>query len=53
MYQETKTSILKDILKDPTGIAITADGWTSMATESYMTLTGHIITEDWSLMNVG
>ena len=52
MYKETKNK-LKNILKDPTGIAVTADDWTSMATESYMTLTGHFITEDWSLINVG
>ena len=51
MYKETKNK-LKNILKDPTGIAITADGLTSIATESYMTLTGHFITEDQSLMNV-
>ena len=52
MYQETKSK-LQNMLKAPTGIAITADGWTSMATQSYMTLTGHFITEDWNIMDVG
>ena len=30
-------------------IALTTDGWTSLATEAYVTVTAHFITEDWLL----
>lgn len=35
-----------------TFIALTHDGWTSCATESYSTVTGHFITDDWELRSV-
>ncbi len=32
-------------------IAITTDGWTSRATDSYMTITAHYITGNWQIAN--
>ena len=32
------------------GVAITCDGWSSRATESYMTITAHHITNEWQLL---
>lgn len=32
-------------------MAITCDGWTSRATESFVTITAHIIKEDWQLVS--
>ena len=33
-------------------IAITHDGWTSCNTESYSTITGHYIDQDWNFKSV-
>ena len=33
------------------GIAITTDGWTSSATQSYVTYTVHCITQEWTLLS--
>ena len=46
MYGEVKSKILEE-LNDVTDVAITTDGWTSLATESYVTVTIHYITKDW------
>lgn len=47
-YDEEKETLLSN-LKDIEGAAITTDSWTSNSTESYMTVTEHHITEDWSM----
>lgn len=44
LYTETKTSVLNE-LKSAPAVAITTDGWTSRSTESYVTITAHIIDE--------
>ena len=31
---------------------ITHDGWTSLNTESYQTVTAHFVTQDWELRSV-
>jgi hypothetical protein len=43
---------LKKELEGVSDVAITHDGWTSINTESYGTVTGHYITEDWVLKSV-
>lgn len=32
-------------------VAITSDAWTSVATESYVTITAHYISEDWKIVS--
>lgn len=48
IYNEVKSGV-KEKLSRAERIALTCDAWTSRATESYVTLTAHHITEDWSL----
>ena len=38
-------------LADVTSIAITTDAWTSKAVVSFVTYTGHFVTDDWSLVS--
>ena len=52
MCAETKKEV-HSLLENTSSVAITADAWTSLATESYMTITGHFINENWEMMNVG
>ena len=52
MYQDTRIKIEK-VLNSTSSLAITADGWTSAATENYITMTGHFINEDWKIVNLG
>ncbi|XP_078016760.1 E3 SUMO-protein ligase ZBED1 [Epinephelus lanceolatus] len=46
IYNETKQSV-KDCLKNADCIALTTDGWTSRATQSYITITAQVINEKW------
>jgi hypothetical protein len=43
MYYPTQ---VKETLKDAVGISITTDGWQSIATKSYLSVTGHWLDED-------
>jgi len=43
---------IKKELSDVQDIAITHDGWTSVNTESYSTVTAHFINKDWELRSV-
>ncbi len=52
MYRETKTKV-KELLKSTDSVALTTDGWTSNATQSYMTFTAHFIDQQWALQSVG
>ena len=52
MYCDTKRKVAS-LLDEASSVAITADGWTSSATQSYITLTAHFISEEWKLINVG
>ena len=50
MYNETAAK-LKDLIGDLESSAITHDGWTSIAADSYGTITPHFINSDWTLCN--
>lgn len=47
-----KKEIIKEAVKKIKAIAITSDFWTSLGNESYCGITGHWITDDWSLQSV-
>lgn len=46
LYNEAKSKV-QDQLKKAFSVSITTDGWTSRATQSYITVTGHFIDPDW------
>ena len=48
LYQEVKQDVLDSVMKAES-VALTTDGWTSRATESYLTTTAHFISSDWTL----
>ncbi len=48
LYCEAKTKVL-DGLKKAENVAITMDGWTSRACQSYITVTAHVITTEWEM----
>lgn len=48
LYNEVVSEV-KLSLRGAKRVALTCDGWTSRATEGYVTVTSHHITEDWSL----
>lgn len=48
MYSDTCQK-LKEILKNVNYVAITSDSWTSRATESYLTVTCHFVTNDFEI----
>ena len=50
LYQETKQSVI-DCLQQAPVVALTTDGWTSRATQSYITVTAHVIDPDWKMHN--
>ena len=47
-YLREKSALKDDLLKQ-VSVALTTDLWTSMSTQSYLTVTGHYISEDWVL----
>ncbi|XP_041372815.1 zinc finger BED domain-containing protein 4-like [Gigantopelta aegis] len=42
---------VQSILNEAETVALTTDGWTSRATESYITITSHFIDKSWKLQN--
>ncbi|KAK7909747.1 hypothetical protein WMY93_014431 [Mugilogobius chulae] len=48
LYDQTKATV-KSALEMAERVGLTCDGWTSRATESYMTFTVHFINEDWEM----
>ena len=48
LYEQEKTKIV-DELSQASSVALTTDGWTFRATESYVTITAHYITEEWEM----
>lgn len=50
MYEQVKAEVLASLSKAPQ-VSLTTDGWTSRATESYITVTSCHIKEDWILQN--
>ncbi|KAJ8380238.1 hypothetical protein SKAU_G00010160 [Synaphobranchus kaupii] len=49
LYAETRAKV-EDALKSAERVALTCDGWTSRATESYVTITAHFI-DNWELQS--
>ncbi|XP_046562724.1 zinc finger BED domain-containing protein 4-like [Haliotis rubra] len=49
LYEKVKE--VKAGLKASHSVALTTDGWTSRATQSYITITAHFIDEEWELKN--
>ncbi|XP_051806493.1 E3 SUMO-protein ligase ZBED1-like [Acanthochromis polyacanthus] len=49
LYKETKAKVMESLSK-ASHVAITSDAWTSVATESYVTITAHCISEDWQIV---
>ena len=50
LYEKAKEDLVTK-LKRASNIAITTDSWTSRATESYVTITVHFLSEDWTINN--
>ncbi|XP_041822861.1 E3 SUMO-protein ligase ZBED1-like [Melanotaenia boesemani] len=48
MYKDIKEKVKEKLIRAER-VALTCDAWTSRATQSYITITAHHITEDWSL----
>lgn len=50
LYEKVRREIV-DSLSNAQRVAITVDGWTSRATDSYVTVTAHYIDGEWVLQN--
>ncbi len=50
LYSEVRAKLVED-LSNAIFIALTTDGWTSRATQSFMTITAHYITDNWVIKN--
>lgn len=50
-YEDGKNK-LKAALKEVDSISVTTDSWTSVNTQSFTTVTGHFINNEWQLKNV-
>ena len=50
LYEEVKSKVVTE-LKSASAIALTTDGWTSRATQSYETVTAHFINQQWKIQN--
>ena len=50
LYKETHATVLNE-LKAASMVSLTTDGWTSRATESYITITAHFIDSSWHMRN--
>lgn len=50
LYKQAHATVVHDLSK-ASAIALTTDGWTSRATESYLTLTSHYITPEWNIQS--
>ncbi|XP_042070641.1 E3 SUMO-protein ligase ZBED1 [Haplochromis burtoni] len=50
LYKETKAKLETAVSAAP-AVALTSDGWTSRATQSYLTVTAHYIDPEWQMKN--
>lgn len=50
MYAKVKDSV-KSALNSAPRVALTCDGWTSRATESFVTITCHYVSEEWEIVS--
>lgn len=48
LYEQENIKIVAE-LSQASSVALTTDGWTSRATESYVTVTAHHTTEEWEM----
>lgn len=48
LYKQVKATVL-DAVGSAGRVALTCDAWTSRATESYVTITAHHVTDEWKL----
>ncbi|KAI7789400.1 putative zinc finger BED domain-containing protein 1-like [Triplophysa rosa] len=48
LYNEAKSRVMES-MQDASQVAITSDSWTSIATDSYVTVTAHYAGDDWQL----
>lgn len=48
LYNNIKSDVINSLGR-ARRVTLTCDAWTSRATESYVTVTAHHITDDWSL----
>ncbi|XP_077094330.1 E3 SUMO-protein ligase ZBED1-like [Siphateles boraxobius] len=48
IYNQTRTLMEHELSAAPS-VSLTTDGWTSRATESYLTVTAHFIDSDWKM----
>ncbi|XP_022043243.2 E3 SUMO-protein ligase ZBED1-like [Acanthochromis polyacanthus] len=48
LYRQVKADVVT-VLENADSVAITTDGWTSRATQSYLTITAHVITPEWKM----
>lgn len=52
LHEEVKKEVSLGISK-AVSVALTTDGWTSRATESYITTAAHYISQEWKLEALG
>lgn len=52
IFEETRTTLKHTLEKEATSVCLTTDIWTSSKNDSYMGITGHYITEDFSMKTV-
>lgn len=50
MYQTVRQTV-KDKIQVAERVGVTSDTWTSVATESYMSVTAHFIDDEWNLVS--
>lgn len=50
LYMEVKTKVLESLMSAEK-VALTCNGWTSRATDPYVTMTSHFISTDWVLVS--
>ncbi|XP_057186792.1 E3 SUMO-protein ligase ZBED1-like [Triplophysa rosa] len=50
LYRETKSKVV-DTLRKADSVSITTDSWTSRATQIYITVTAHVITNEWDMVS--
>lgn len=50
LYHETKVQVMASMTQ-ANRVAITCDSWTSVSTESYVTITAHYVSEDWQILS--
>ncbi|XP_053554170.1 thyroid hormone receptor alpha isoform X1 [Bombina bombina] len=50
LYHETKAQVIAS-MSQASRVAITCDSWTSVTTESYVTVTAHYVSKDWKILS--